>query len=77
MAKYFIIGESGSDELWLIDTQSKTAEVITANGVLNQSIDQARRDKTSIIKGISIAVASDSRSGVDAKMTITDPNNSK
>ena len=29
MAKYFIIGETGSDELWLVDVDKRSAEPLT------------------------------------------------
>ncbi|MEP7456454.1 hypothetical protein [Phyllobacterium sp. SB3] len=75
MAKYFIIGETGSNELWLIDTEAKTAEILTEDAPFHQYINKERKNKDPIIKGISIAISSNSRSGPDAKMTITDPAN--
>jgi hypothetical protein len=82
MAKFFIIGEEGSSDLWLVDLRNGSAEKldvqsITAagageaefiNGLLN-----ARANGLSIIKGVSFAVASDGLSDASAAQLSTSP----
>ncbi len=77
MAKYFIIGEAGKDELWLVDVQAKTVEQLT-DADLNSAdffkdAKQAKKSGVSVVKGISIAVATDSRSAADTKMHSNGP----
>ncbi|MGH6861755.1 MAG: hypothetical protein ACRECY_16000, partial [Phyllobacterium sp.] len=76
MAKYFIIGETGKDQLWVIDIAAKSVEPLTdaiasaddASKCFFQSVKTIRQNGTTVIKGINIAIASDSRSGADTKM---------
>jgi len=77
MAKYFIIGEAGKDELWLVDVQAKSVEQLTDADLQGadffKDVKEARKNGVSVVKGISIAVATDSRSAADTKMHSNGP----
>ncbi|PSH70954.1 hypothetical protein CU102_02600 [Phyllobacterium brassicacearum] len=82
MAKYFIIGETGSDELWLIDVDKRSAEPLTqasnaANADIIQIINKARKNGIATTKGVTIAIATNSRSDIQAQMFSEDPVGSK
>lgn len=81
MAKYFIIGETGETELWLVDIDSRTVTPVTeaslksstaANPNLLQEIDRARKTGTTTVKGINIAIASGTRTGAKAQSYVVD-----
>ncbi|MGV2817678.1 hypothetical protein [Phyllobacterium sp. SL163] len=75
MEKYFIIGEAGTDELWLVNTSENRVEKLSgiAAGPVIETINTARKNGLTLIKGISIAIATNSRTGADVKMSVTDP----
>ncbi|HMF69544.1 MAG TPA: hypothetical protein VK602_18265 [Phyllobacterium sp.] len=77
MAKYFIIGEAGKDELWLVDVQAKSVEQLTDADLQGadffKDVKEARKNGVSVVKGINIAVATDSRSAADTKMHSNGP----
>ena len=77
MAKYFLIGETGDDGMWLVDVESKSVERIeeadlaagfVPEGDIIVNFNQARMERTnaSLYQGINLAVASSSRSGPSA-----------
>lgn len=82
MAKFFIIGETGSSDLWLVDLRNGSAEKLDAqsvaaagagesafvNGLLN-----ARANGFSMIKGVSFAISSDGLSDASAAKLSTSP----
>lgn len=77
MAKYFVIGESGESELWLIDIDSRTVTPVTeaalkaaADADTIQIIGRARKDGFTVAKGINIAIASGTRTGAKANSYI-------
>jgi hypothetical protein len=56
MAKYFLIGETGDEGMWLVDVEKKSVE----------RIDDAQaagfdRSDDSIVRGVNLAVAAESR----------------
>jgi hypothetical protein len=76
MAKYFVIGESGESELWLIDIDSRTVTPVTeaalksstaADADTLQTINSARKHGFTVVKGINIAIASGTRTGAKAQ----------
>lgn len=75
MEKYFIIGEAGTDELWLVNTTENRVEKLNsiAAGPVIESINTARKNGITLIKGVSIAIVTNSRTGADVKMSVTDP----
>ncbi|MGN8024434.1 hypothetical protein ACTJJ7_27355 [Phyllobacterium sp. 22229] len=75
MEKYFIIGEAGTDELWLVNTAENRVEKLNsaAAGSVIETINTARKNGITLIKGVSIAIVTNSRTGADVKMSITDP----
>lgn len=75
MEKYFIIGEAGTDELWLVNTAENRVEKLNsaAAGPVIETINTARKNGITLIKGVSIAIVTNSRTGADVKMSITDP----
>lgn len=75
MEKYFIIGEAGTDELWLVNTTENRVEKLNgvAAGPVIETINTARKNGFTLIKGVSIAIVTGSRTGADVKMSFTDP----
>ncbi|MRG56356.1 hypothetical protein GF108_12275 [Phyllobacterium sp. SYP-B3895] len=82
MAKYFIIGETGSDDLWLVDVDERRVEPLTettltrssvANADLMQFVSKARKVGIATLKGIDIAIATSGRSDIEAQMFSGDP----
>ncbi|MEK1887904.1 MAG: hypothetical protein AAAB35_10110 [Phyllobacterium sp.] len=82
MAKYFIIGETGSDDLWLVDVDNKRVEPLTrttlassqaADADLIQIVSKARKNGIATIKGVDVAIATSSRSDIEAQMFSGDP----
>jgi hypothetical protein len=74
MAKYFIIGEAGENELWLVDIDSGIATAMNETDLGNltgtdilQVIETARKSGVTAIKGINIAIASGTRAGAKAR----------
>jgi len=86
MAKFFVIGETGSNDLWLVDVDNRTVEPVT-DAALKKSkavdpgfvgiIDQARKNGITTIKGVSIAVVTSSRSVAAAHSFLVNPDASK
>ncbi|PSH64061.1 MULTISPECIES: hypothetical protein [Phyllobacterium] len=81
MAKYFIIGETGEKELWLVDIDSRTVTPVTeaslksstgADSNLLQEINRARTTGTTTVKGINIAIAAGTRTGAKAQSYVVD-----
>lgn len=73
MTKYFIIGETNGDELWLVDVDKGTVAPVIDEGPVIRAVKKAQKNGGTIITGISIGVATNSRSGADAKMSVGDP----
>ncbi|ATU92731.1 hypothetical protein [Phyllobacterium zundukense] len=80
MAKYFIIGETGKDKLWLVDvkkgsvTELPEADLKTANDSdLIQIVENARKHGITTIKGINLAIATNTRPEPGSRSSITDP----
>ncbi|SDP38700.1 hypothetical protein [Phyllobacterium sp. OV277] len=75
MTKYYIIGESGTDELWLIDIEKKSIEKFenVSESPVIETINTARKSGITVTKGISIAIVTHRRNGADVKMSINDP----
>lgn len=82
MAKYFIVGETGSDDLWLIDVDKRTVEPLTQAALNNshaanpdsvQILNKARKNGIATIKGVDTAIATNSRSDIEAQMFSGDP----
>ena len=75
MEKYFIIGDAGTDELWLVNTAENRVEKLNsaAAGSVIETINTERKNGITLIKGVSIAIVKNSRTGADVKMSITDP----
>lgn len=74
MAKYFIIGEAGETELWLVDIDNRTVTPVAETDLENattadilQLIGTARKSEIIATKGISIAIASDTRAGMKSQ----------
>lgn len=70
MARYLIVGEAGSDSVWLIDTLSKSVEEISASeadadageDTFVGAIKAMRGGDQTLINGVNVAVAVNSRS---------------
>jgi hypothetical protein len=82
MAKFFIIGEEGSSDLWLVDLRNGSAEILDVQGIAAAGAGEAefingllnaRANGLSIIKGVSFAVASDGLSDASAAQLSTSP----
>lgn len=82
MAKYFIIGETDSKELWLVDLDNRVVEPLTdsilaksqaADAGFVEVLEQARANGITTLKGISIAIATNSRSEAVSQSFIVDP----
>ncbi len=82
MAKFFIIGEAGSSDLWLIDVASNSAEKLDVQSVVSAGAGEAefingllnaRANGLSIVKGVSFAVATDGLSDASAAQLSTSP----
>ncbi|SDP77217.1 hypothetical protein SAMN05428967_3356 [Phyllobacterium sp. YR620] len=82
MAKYFIIGETGSNDLWLVDVDNRSVEPVTDAALQKAGaadpgfigvVDKARRNGITTIKGVSIAIATNSRSEAETESFFVDP----
>lgn len=74
MTKYFIIGEVGESELWLIDIENRTVTSVSEAELGNsadsdtlQVIEVARTSGFIATKGVNIAIVSGSRTGAKAQ----------
>ncbi len=86
MAKYFIIGETNSNELWLVDVDNRSVEPVT-DAALKKSnaadpgfigvIDKARKNGITTIKGVSVAVATSSRTDAKSNSFLVNPDAGK
>jgi hypothetical protein len=70
MSKYFLIGEDGDDAVWLVDLEHKTVEKFDAAQFDAADVEQddlianfaeARKKGFSIVSGVSLAIAANSR----------------
>ena len=61
MAKFFLIGEVGDEGMWLVDVEGKSVERIDES----EAAAFDRGDDT-IVRGVNLAVVSESRSGPSA-----------
>jgi hypothetical protein len=86
MAKYFIIGETGSNELWLVDVDNRSVEPVTDAALKKANaadpgfvgvVDKARKNGITTIKGISVAVATSSRSEAETESFLVNPDPGK
>ncbi|MBA8878982.1 hypothetical protein [Phyllobacterium myrsinacearum] len=79
MTKYYIIGEAGTDDLWLINIEKNIIEKIdnTFEGPVIETIKKARKSGVTITKGINVAIVTNSRDGADVKMSVNDPGTEK
>ncbi|EJN02136.1 hypothetical protein [Phyllobacterium sp. YR531] len=82
MAKYFIIGETDSKELWLVDLDNRSVEPLTeeilaksqaADAGFVEILERARANGITTLKGVSIAIATNSRSEAVSQSFIVDP----
>ena len=80
MAKYFILGETGKSELWIVDLDAKKVEQVTDAALaatndkeLIHVVENARKHGIRTIKGLSVAVATSTRSAPGTRSSITDP----
>ena len=73
MARYLIIGVEGEEQLWLVDCQSETVERVDAgtlggsdvgHGDIAANLSEARGEGFTIVRGIDLAIASESRTGI-------------
>ena len=80
MARYLIIGVEGEEQLWLVDCQSETVERVDAQslgggdateGDLASNISEARQEGFTVTRGIDLAIASESRTGVSVQVRFT------
>jgi hypothetical protein len=76
MSKYFIIGEAGNDELWLVDVEKGTVAPLTDKALKTSGADaadlvkvikSAKKQGLTTIKGVNAAIAVSSRSNVTTK----------
>jgi hypothetical protein len=76
MSKYFIIGEAGNDELWLVDVEKGTVAPFTDKALKTSGADaadlvkvikSAKKQGLTTIKGVNAAIAVSSRSNVTTK----------
>ena len=83
MAKYFILGETGSENLWLVNVEGGSVEPLSFEDLpaasaedtgLAQLIRDARKRNITAIKGVDIAVSVDSRSEA-ATMSLSENSN--
>jgi hypothetical protein len=81
MPRYLIIGVEGEAERWLIDCQRETVERIDVEDLggsnaadvdIASNMCEARREGFSIVRGIDVAIASESRTGVSAHVLYAD-----
>ncbi|NTS30574.1 hypothetical protein HQ945_04840 [Phyllobacterium sp. BT25] len=79
MAKYFIVGEAGSKDLWLINLEERRIEPFTeaalesfegADASFIRTVNKARSHGIAMIKGVDVAIASDNRNEASAMMLI-------
>lgn len=67
MARYLIVGEAGSDSIWVIDTVEKSVKEMDAAGIesggsaLVGTLASARGGDEAFVKGIDVAVAVNAR----------------
>lgn len=75
MAKYFILGETGNDQLWLVDVENGTVAPAAGAGDagLVKVIETARQQGLTTIKGVDVAIATNNRSDSATKSHIVDP----
>jgi hypothetical protein len=59
MAKYFLIGETGDEGMWLVDVESKSVQRIDDREVASELAGEG-------VRGVDLAVVSESRSGTSA-----------
>jgi hypothetical protein len=59
MAKYFLIGETGDEGMWLVDVESKSVERIDDREVATELAGDG-------VRGVDLAVVSESRTGASA-----------
>ncbi len=60
MAKYFLIGETGDEGMWLVDLETRSVERIDDR----EAAADLAGDTT--VRGVDLAVASESRTGPSA-----------
>jgi hypothetical protein len=63
MAKFFLIGEKGDAGMWLVDVEGNSVQRIEEGDVAG---DLRSAGDDTIMRGIDLAVASESRSGLSA-----------
>jgi hypothetical protein len=59
MAKYFLIGETGDEGMWLVDVESKSVERIDDREVVSDLAGEG-------VRGVDLAVVSEGRSAASA-----------
>jgi hypothetical protein len=84
MAKYFIISETGKDDLWLVDLEKGDVTKLTEAALkasndadLIQIVENARKHGITTIKGLNVAIATNKRSGPGSRSSIIDPDKDK
>ena len=63
MAKFFLIGEKGDAGMWLVDVEGNSVQRIEEGDVAG---DLRSEGDDTIVRGIDLAVAAESRSGLSA-----------
>ena len=66
MAKFFLIGEVGDEGVWLVDVDSKSVERIEEPDFAGSGVPSRMEGDNSMIRGINLAVAAESRTGPSA-----------
>jgi hypothetical protein len=66
MAKFFLIGEVGDEGIWLVDVESKSVERIEEADLAGSGVPGRVDGDSSMIRGINLAVATESRTGPSA-----------
>jgi hypothetical protein len=82
MAKYFLIGEDGDDAVWLVDLENKTVEKFEGDQLaaadvedddLISNFEEVRKKGFSVISGVNLAVAAQSRTAASGHFRYRTP----
>ena len=60
MSRYVLLGQAGSSELLMVDTQAKTVHAVDPDAV-DTSLARAQADGETTIRGINVAIAVESQ----------------
>lgn len=82
MAKYFVLGEAETDDLWLVDLENGTVAPFSDADLkassagdpdLIEAVKTARTHGITATKGVKIAIATNNRSASKSQSHIVDP----